>query len=379
MLRPFLLRRLKKEVESQLPDKVEYLIKCDMSCLQRFLYSFMQKGILIDGGAKQNKSLMNTVMHLRKLCNHPFLFEEVEKNCAAHWGKDVDGQGYPLDMGPEIYRCSGKFELLDRILPKLKDTGHRVLMFCQMTQAMNILEDFFRYKGFAYLRLDGSTKPDERGDLLKDFNDPNSPYFLFLLSTRAGGLGLNLQAADTVIIFDSDWNPHQDMQAQDRAHRIGQKREVRVLRLLTVQSVEEKILAAARYKLNVDEKVIQAGMFDNKSTAVDRKKFLTAILTAETDDDDDEVPDDETLNQMLARNEEEFDLFQVRPTSLPFPSPPFLPQVSGLPVSCRTWTSTGRTRSGRRAKRGSSPMTRSRPASSPAPSSSPRPPRRTRG
>lgn len=104
---------------------------------------------------------------------------------------------------------SGKFELLDRILPKLKVTGHRVLLFCQMTQLMTVLEDFLNWKGFMYMRLDGTTKADDRGDLLKKFNDPQSEYFIFLLSTRAGGLGLNLQAADTVIIFDSDWNPHQ--------------------------------------------------------------------------------------------------------------------------------------------------------------------------
>lgn len=104
---------------------------------------------------------------------------------------------------------SGKFELLDRILPKLKSTNHRVLLFCQMTQLMTIMEDYMNWRGFLYLRLDGTTKSEDRGDLLKKFNDPQSEYFIFLLSTRAGGLGLNLQAADTVIIFDSDWNPHQ--------------------------------------------------------------------------------------------------------------------------------------------------------------------------
>ena len=133
-----------------------------------------------------------------------------------------------------------------------------------------------------------------------------------MLSTRAGGLGLNLQAADTVIIFDSDWNPHQDLQAQDRAHRIGQQNEVRVLRLMTVNSVEERILAAARYKLNMDEKVIQAGMFDQKSTGSERQQFLQTILHQDDADDEEEneVPDDETVNQMIARNEGEFELFQ---------------------------------------------------------------------
>merc|ERR1712025_686861 len=160
---------------------------------------------------------------------------------------------------------------------------------------MTILEDYMVYKEYKYLRLDGTTKSDDRGDLLRLFNAPDSEYFCFLLSTRAGGLGLNLQTADTVIIFDSDWNPHQDLQAQDRAHRIGQKNEVRVLRLMTVNSVEERILAAARYKLNMDEKVIQAGMFNNRSTGSERRQMLKSILREEEGDEDEEneVPDDD--------------------------------------------------------------------------------------
>ncbi|ETN75852.1 hypothetical protein NECAME_03625 [Necator americanus] len=305
VLRPFLLRRLKKEVESQLPDKTEYVIKCDMSALQKVLYKHMQKGLLIDSKQQSGgRALMNTVVHLRKLCNHPFLFQSVEDSCRAFWKvEEVSGQ--------DLYRVAGKLELLDRILPKLKASGHRVLMFCQMTTMMTIIEDFFNYRKWKYLRLDGSTKPDERGQLLELYNAPDSEYFLFMLSTRAGGLGLNLQTADTVIIFDSDWNPHQDMQAQDRAHRIGQKREVRVLRLITANSVEERILAAAKYKLNVDEKVIQAGKFDQRSTGAERRQMLEQIIRAESEDDeDDEVPDDETINQMIARSEEEFNQFQ---------------------------------------------------------------------
>lgn len=167
------------------------------------------------------------------------------------------------------------------------------------------------WKGYTYLRLDGATKQEDRQDILAKFCTPNTEYFIFVLSTRAGGLGLNLQQADTVIIFDSDWNPHQDLQAQDRAHRIGQKNEVRVLRLCTVQSVEEKILAAARFKLNVDEKVIQAGMFDQKSTSMERKEFLENILELEREEEEEqEVPDDEQINRMIARNEEEFELYQ---------------------------------------------------------------------
>lgn len=305
VLRPFLLRRLKKEVESQLPDKSEYVIKCDMSALQKMLYTHMQKGLLIDSKQQQGgRALMNTVVHLRKLCNHPFLFQNVEDSCRAHWN-------VPEISGQDLYRVAGKFELLDRILPKLKATGHRVLMFCQMTTLMTIMEDYVTYRGWKYLRLDGSTKPDERGQLLKMYNAADSEYFLFMLSTRAGGLGLNLQTADTVIIFDSDWNPHQDMQAQDRAHRIGQKKEVRVLRLITANSVEEKILAAARYKLNVDEKVIQAGKFNQRSTGAERRELLEQIIRKDGDDDEeDEIPDDEMVNQLVARSEEEFNIFQ---------------------------------------------------------------------
>merc|ERR1712106_745214 len=215
-------------------------------------------------------------------------------------------------VGPDLYRSSGKFELLDRIFPKMRRSGHRILLFCQMTQLMTILEDFLIWRGYKYLRLDGSTKSEERGEMLAQFNQKDSDYSIFLLSTRAGGLGLNLQTADTVVIFDSDWNPHQDLQAMDRAHRIGQKNEVRVLRLMTVNSVEERILAAARYKLNTDEKGIQAGKFDQKSTGSERQQLLQSILNDEEDDDDEEneVPDDDVVNQMISRSEEEFELFQ---------------------------------------------------------------------
>ncbi|XP_061084017.1 transcription activator BRG1 isoform X2 [Conger conger] len=331
VLRPFLLRRLKKEVEAQLPEKVEYVIKCDMSALQRVLYRHMQaKGVLLTDGSEKDKkgkggtkTLMNTIMQLRKICNHPYMFQQIEESFSEHLGFTGG-----IVQGADLYRASGKFEVLDRILPKLRATNHKVLLFCQMTSLMTIMEDYFAYRSFKYLRLDGTTKAEDRGMLLKTFNDPASQYFIFLLSTRAGGLGLNLQSADTVVIFDSDWNPHQDLQAQDRAHRIGQQNEVRVLRLCTVNSVEEKILAAAKYKLNVDQKVIQAGMFDQKSSSHERRAFLQAILEHEEQDEvggrrtgsvagcgtvgvweEDEVPDDETVNQMIARSEEEFDHF----------------------------------------------------------------------
>lgn len=305
VLRPFLLRRLKKDVEKDLPDKVENVIKCKMSALQTKLYDQMVKhNVLLVGESSKTglKGLNNRIMQLRKICNHPFVFEEVE--ALVNPDKTTNDN---------LWRVSGKFELLDRILPKFQRTNHRVLMFFQMTQVMDVMEDYMRYRGIQYLRLDGSTKADDRSHMLKLFNAPDSPYFAFLLSTRAGGLGLNLQTADTVIIYDTDWNPHQDLQAQDRAHRIGQTKEVRILRLITEASVEELILSRAHAKLEIDGKVIQAGKFDNKSTAEEQEAFLRSLLEAEEAkrnqiDDDDEI-DDEELNEILARSEEETELF----------------------------------------------------------------------
>lgn len=310
VLRPFLLRRLKKDVESELPDKVERVIKCKMSALQKKLYQQMKNHKMLlstdDYGRKGKpqgiRGLQNAIMQLRKICNHPYAFEQVEM--AINPTKE---------NGMDLYRVAGKFELLDRLLPKLKATKHRVLIFFQMTAIMDIMEDFLRFRGFKYLRLDGSTKPEDRTHLLTAFNAPGSDIDIFILSTRAGGLGLNLQTADTVIIYDSDWNPHQDLQAQDRAHRIGQKMEVRILRLVTAKSVEETILERARDKLEIDGKVIQAGKFDNQATAAEREDLLRAMLEADNDEEEEEEEgdlNDDELNEILARGDTEISRFK---------------------------------------------------------------------
>jgi ATP-dependent helicase STH1/SNF2 len=303
VLRPFLLRRMKRDVEAELPDKVEVLLKCPMSALQQNLYNAVAKRSATALRDPQNvgiKRLNNTIMQLRKLCNHPFVFEEVEQ------------QMNPSHVNNELlYRAAGKFELLQRILPKFKATGHKVLMFFQMTQIMTIMEDLLAMQGYRYLRLDGSTKAEDRTDLLRKFSDPAEECFIFLLSTRAGGLGLNLQSADTVIIFDSDWNPHQDLQAQDRAHRIGQTKEVRIFRLITIESVEEYILERAQQKLSLDGKIIQAGKFDHKSTNEERDEMLRAIMEREAaKSDEEDIYDDEELNEIIARNDEELTVFK---------------------------------------------------------------------
>ncbi|KAF7367428.1 Chromatin structure-remodeling complex subunit snf21 [Mycena sanguinolenta] len=302
VLRPFLLRRLKKDVESELPDKVEKVIKVRMSALQSQMYKQMKKHKMIADGSSKNgkqggvKGLSNELMQLRKICQHPFLFESVE---------DKMNPGGLVD--DKLIRNSGKIELLSRILPKFFAGGHRVLVFFQMTKVMDIMADFLTMMGWKFLRLDGGTKTEERANFVQLFNAKDSEYKVFILSTRAGGLGLNLQTADTVIIFDSDWNPHADLQAQDRAHRIGQTKAVLILRFITEKSVEEAMYQRARYKLDIDDKVIQAGRFDNKSTQEEQEEFLRSILEAEEDEENEEAGDmnDDELNSIIARNEEE--------------------------------------------------------------------------
>lgn len=202
LLRPFMLRRVKSEVLDQLPEKVEKILRCDLSSWQKELYKQISRKAAAETAGEvvqASRGLNNAVMQLRKVCNHPYLFTP---------------EGYHIDQN--IIRSSGKVELLDRMLPKLRAAGHRVLLFTQMTAVMTILEDYFAYRGYLSIRLDGSTTAEEREKRMYAFNAPDSPYFIFLLSTRAGGLGLNLTSANTVIIFDSDWNPMMDLQAQGR-------------------------------------------------------------------------------------------------------------------------------------------------------------------
>ncbi|KAJ1890689.1 ATP-dependent DNA helicase Snf21, partial [Kickxella alabastrina] len=194
-------------------------------------------------------------------------------------------------------------------------TGHKVLIFFQMTKIMTIMQDFLDWRGIASLRLDGSTSDDDRREYMHTFNKPDSPYKVFMLSTRAGGQGLNLQTADTVVIFDSDWNPSADAQAMDRAHRIGQENEVRILRLISRGTVEEDVLARAEHKRDLDGKVIQAGKFDNKTSSEERERLLRSLLRAkeaeaeEMADAEAETNPDDELNEMIARSDEERIIF----------------------------------------------------------------------
>jgi ATP-dependent helicase STH1/SNF2 len=257
-------------------------------------------------------ALQNMVIQLRKICQHPFVFEATDNDIMNHL-RLTTSQYYKTDdelVTASLSRTAGKFELLDRILPKLFETDHKVLIFFQWTTVMTLAQEWMNLKGWKNCRLDGSTSADVRQELLSTFNDEKYGYQVFLLSTRAGGLGLNLQSADTVILFDSDYNPHADQQAQDRAHRIGQKKEVRVLRLVTSNSVEEGIVEIAKRKLAMDGQIIQAGKFDGHSSAEDRDNFLRTLLDRENEDEEEDAePDEETLNEILARSESELKRF----------------------------------------------------------------------
>jgi ATP-dependent helicase STH1/SNF2 len=318
ILRPFLLRRLKSQVLSQLPQKVEYVLRCELSAWQRLQYSQVQRFGAVatepDHSLKTARGLQNLLMQLRKVCNHPFLM------------RNETIETFDINENPNwLWRSCGKLELLDRILPKLKAGGHRILIFSQMTRMLDILSDYLDEENHKYLRLDGSTNAIDREQRMELFNSENSPYFIFLLSTRAGGLGINLATADTVIIFDSDWNPTVDAQAMDRAHRIGQKKEVRVLRLITVSPIEEAIHSRATEKSTMENVVITAGKFEGGGEEKDeeRTKFLESIIREELDttktldgEDGEDVeqesiiPDAATLNKLIGRGDAEFALFQ---------------------------------------------------------------------
>ncbi|XP_056312442.1 SWI/SNF-related matrix-associated actin-dependent regulator of chromatin subfamily A member 5 [Danio aesculapii] len=268
VLRPFLLRRIKADVEKSLLPKKEIKIYVGLSKMQREWYTkILMKDIdILNSAGKMDKMrLLNVLMQLRKCCNHPYLFDGAEP-----------GPPYTTDL--HLVVNSGKMVVLDKLLPKLKEQGSRVLIFSQMTRVLDILEDYCMWRNYGYCRLDGQTPHEERQISINAFNEPNSSKFLFMLSTRAGGLGINLATADVVIIYDSDWNPQVDLQAMDRAHRIGQKKQVRVFRFITDNTVEERIVERAEMKLRLDSIVIQQGrLVDPSMNKLGKDEMLSII------------------------------------------------------------------------------------------------------
>ena len=257
-IQPYMLRRTKQKVENDIPPKTEKIIRVELSDVQLEYYKniLTKNYAALNQGAKgQKQSLLNIMMELKKASNHPFMFPNAEERI-------LKGSDRREDILKSLITSSGKMMLLDRLLTKLKKDNHRVLIFSQMVKMLDILSDYLRLRGYQYQRLDGTIAAGPRRMAIDHFNAPNSNDFCFLLSTRAGGLGINLMTADTVILFDSDWNPQADLQAMARAHRIGQKNPVSIYRLVSKDTVEEEVLERARNKLMLEFITIQRGVTD---------------------------------------------------------------------------------------------------------------------
>ena len=265
LLKPFVLRRLKSEIEFKLPPKNEIYLYVGLSDLQKKMYKqILSRNIdAVNGVSKDRIQLLNILMQLKKVCNHPYLFPNIEK-------------GPPYIEGEHLVNNSMKLKILDILLKKIKnETNDKVLIFSQMTRLLNILDDYCRYRNFAYLRMDGQTSSSDRDKRIEEFQDKNSDKWIFLISTRAGGLGINLHAANRVILYDSDWNPQVDLQAIDRAHRIGQTKPVTIYRFVCEGTVEEKIVERAAKKLKIDHLIIQKGKnIQNKVSALEMTNIL---------------------------------------------------------------------------------------------------------
>uniref|UniRef100_A0A8B9L3E0 Chromodomain helicase DNA binding protein 9 n=1 Tax=Astyanax mexicanus TaxID=7994 RepID=A0A8B9L3E0_ASTMX len=261
ILKPMMLRRLKEDVEKKLAPKEETIIEVELTNIQKKYYraileknfSFLAKGV----GQANVPNLVNTMMELRKCCNHPYLIKGAEEKILEDF-REVCSPSAPDFHLQAMVQSAGKLVLIDKLLPKMKAGGHKVLIFSQMVRCLDILEDYLIQRRYLYERIDGRVRGNLRQAAIDRFSKPDSDRFVFLLCTRAGGLGINLTAADTCIIFDSDWNPQNDLQAQARCHRIGQNKAVKVYRLITRNSYEREMFDRASLKLGLDKAVLQS-------------------------------------------------------------------------------------------------------------------------
>ncbi|KAF2463167.1 uncharacterized protein BDR25DRAFT_397288 [Lindgomyces ingoldianus] len=286
-IQPYMIRRTKEKVENDLPPKSEKILRVELSDIQLEYYKNIltrNYEALNEGSHGQKQSLLNIVMELKKASNHPFLFPQVEhKIMKQYTTKD--------EQLKALITTSGKMMLLDRLLTKLKADGHRVLIFSQMVHMLDILTDYLIARKYSYQRLDGTVPATDRRIAIDHFNAPDSQDYCFLLSTRAGGLGINLMTADTVVLFDSDWNPQADLQAMARAHRIGQQKPVTVYRLVSKDTIEEEILERARNKRMLEFITIQRGVTDRQQKEMTDKINRAAGEPNSADD----------INQILKR------------------------------------------------------------------------------
>uniref|UniRef100_A0A7N8Y8A3 Chromodomain helicase DNA binding protein 4a n=1 Tax=Mastacembelus armatus TaxID=205130 RepID=A0A7N8Y8A3_9TELE len=314
MLGPHMLRRLKADVFKHMPSKTELIVRVELSPMQKKYYKFILtknfEALNTKGGGNQ-VSLLNVVMDLKKCCNHPYLFPAAAMEAPKMPNGMYDGSA--------LTKASGKLLLLQKMMRKLKEGGHRVLVFSQMTKMLDLLEDFLENEGYKYERIDGGITGGMRQEAIDRFNAPGAQQFAFLLSTRAGGLGINLATADTVIIYDSDWNPHNDIQAFSRAHRIGQNKKVMIYRFVTKASVEERITQVAKKKMMLTHLVVRPGLGSktgsmSKQELDDILKFGTEELfkddgEGENKEEDSSIIhyDDKAIDRLLDRNQDATD------------------------------------------------------------------------
>lgn len=304
LIRPFFLRRTKVQVLTFLPPMAQIILPVTMSVVQKKLYKSilaknpqLMKSIFSRTGStvqKERVSLNNILMQLRKTLCHPFVYS-----------RDIEERSYELAVSHRnLVEASSKLQLLQLMLPQLQQRGHRVLIFSQFLDNLDIVEDFLDGLGLQHRRLDGSINSLEKQKRIDDFNAPDSPYFAFLLSTRSGGVGINLASADTVIIMDPDFNPHQDIQALSRAHRIGQKNKVLVFQIMTRGSAEEKIMQIGKKKMALDHVLIQQ-MDQEDDAGMDLESILRHGAEALFDDDStgDIVYDSASVDKLLDRSQ----------------------------------------------------------------------------
>lgn len=334
ILRPFLLRRMKEDVEHMLPRKKEIILYVTLTEHQRNFQDHLVNKTLeaylrekVDVGRGMKGRLNNLMIQLRKNCNHPDLLEAA-----------FEGSYFYPPLEQIVGQC-GKFQLLERLLEKLFARKHKVLIFSQWTKILDIMHYYFSEKGMGVCRIDGSVKLEERRRQIQDFNDVNSDYRIFLLSTRAGGLGINLTSADTCILYDSDWNPQMDLQAMDRCHRIGQTKPVHVYRLATAQSIEGRILKRAFRKLKLEHVVIGKGQFQqerimksNNNEVVEEEDVLS--LLRDNDDPEDKMIQTDISDEDLERVLDRSDLIAAGPAKADG-KPDFL--ASALPLKGPGW------------------------------------------
>ncbi|CEH15697.1 snf2 family dna-dependent atpase [Ceraceosorus bombacis] len=261
-LRPFFLRRLKADVVN-LPAKTELIVPISLKPVQKQIYKSILEANIEDiqgllnerhGKGKKKKIVLNMngiLSQLRKCCQHPYLIAPTLEI------REGDRKYVAEEEMNRFVDASGKLAFLRELLPKLKARGHRVLLFSQFVINLNIVEDFLEDAGYKFLRLDGNLGQKQRQKGIDAFNKPDSEYFIYILSTRAGGVGINLATADTVIVFDPDFNPHVDMQAIARAHRIGQTKRVLIFDLVSKSTAEERIIQNARGKMVLDHLIVQ--------------------------------------------------------------------------------------------------------------------------